>query len=151
MSIRKEIFKARLKYLGVGVYKDQMPGGSGDDKSPADFNNQILKKGAEHEMEHTYDAELAQEIAIDHLTEDPQYYEKLEKIESHTGSADFFLRTLKQVVGNKVYMRDIDALFSKLKLRPLQIDALDPLGSDLNSSISANVNRNSFKTWKGGF
>ena len=34
-------------------------------------------------MEHTDDPDLAREIAMDHLTEDPDYYTKLEKVEKH--------------------------------------------------------------------
>ena len=33
-------------------------------------------KGIEEEMEHTSDEAVAYEIALDHLSEDPQYYEK---------------------------------------------------------------------------
>jgi len=38
-------------------------------------------KGVKVEMEHTDDEELAQEIAKDHLYEDPEYYTKLATIE----------------------------------------------------------------------
>jgi hypothetical protein len=34
-------------------------------------------------MEHTTDPEIAKEIATDHLMEDPNYYDKLEKIEKN--------------------------------------------------------------------
>ena len=34
-------------------------------------------------MEHTDDAEVAKEIAMDHLKEDEKYYDKLKTIESH--------------------------------------------------------------------
>lgn len=42
-----------------------------------------LNKGIKVEMEHTDDKERAKEIAMDHLFEDPKYYDKLEKIESN--------------------------------------------------------------------
>jgi len=38
-----------------------------------------LNKGIKVEMEHTNDLDIAKEIAMDHLTEDPQYYTKLVK------------------------------------------------------------------------
>lgn len=41
-----------------------------------------LKKGIKIEMEHTDDPLIAEKIARDHITEDPIYYDKLEKIES---------------------------------------------------------------------
>ena len=42
-----------------------------------------LEKGVKVEMEHTSDTNIAREIALDHLTEDPLYYDKLETIEKH--------------------------------------------------------------------
>ena len=39
-----------------------------------------LKKGIKVEMEHTDNKKIAKEIAMDHLTEDPNYYNKLAKI-----------------------------------------------------------------------
>lgn len=38
-----------------------------------------IKKGIEVEMEHTDDPKLALKIAMDHIKEDPQYYDKLAK------------------------------------------------------------------------
>lgn len=40
-----------------------------------------IKKGIKVEMEHTTDPDVAREIAMDHLMEDPAYYDKLEKVE----------------------------------------------------------------------
>ena len=62
-------------------YKDRLPGGLADNKKPTDFPKEALVKGIETEMEHTSDTKLAREIAMDHLTEDPQYYDKLESVE----------------------------------------------------------------------
>lgn len=42
-----------------------------------------LDKGIRIEMEHTTDTEIAKEIALDHLMEDPNYYDNLEKIEKN--------------------------------------------------------------------
>lgn len=41
-----------------------------------------LKKGIDLEMEHTDDEDIAKEIAMDHLYEDPNYYDKLKKVET---------------------------------------------------------------------
>lgn len=41
-----------------------------------------LSKGMKVEMEHTNSKKIAQEIAMDHLFEDPKYYSKLKKIET---------------------------------------------------------------------
>ena len=44
-----------------------------------------LEKGIKVEMEHTKDKTKAREIAMDHLWEHPNYYDKLEKIEGKEG------------------------------------------------------------------
>lgn len=38
-----------------------------------------IEKGTKHEMEHTKDPLVAKKIAMDHLRDDPHYYEKLAK------------------------------------------------------------------------
>jgi hypothetical protein len=63
------------------AHKDKIPGGKADKKNPKDFNPQALAQGIKIEMEHTKDKKIAQEIAMDHLTEDPKYYEKLKQVE----------------------------------------------------------------------
>lgn len=62
--------------------KDQIPGGLGDNADPDDFDQEELAKGIKVESEHTDDPDKAREIAMDHLTEDPDYYKKLAEIES---------------------------------------------------------------------
>jgi len=70
---------------------DRMEGGMGDKKVASDFNPQQIKYGVEIEMEHTDDPDTAREIAIDHLTEDPEYYTKLRKMEAgKCDEADMF-------------------------------------------------------------
>ena len=43
-------------------WKDKLPGGKADKKSPSDFDPEQLKKGIEVEMEHTTDPEKAKEM-----------------------------------------------------------------------------------------
>ena len=51
-----------------------------------DVDPKELQKGIEVEMEHTDDPVKAEQIALDHLAEDPQYYTKLATIEpEHSG------------------------------------------------------------------
>jgi hypothetical protein len=45
------------------------------------YVNKQLVDGVKHEHEHTSDTAIAREIALDHLGEDPHYYEKLSKVE----------------------------------------------------------------------
>lgn len=61
--------------------KEKMKGGLGDNRPDSDFDTQQLKNGIETELEHTKDPSVAKEIAKDHLSEDPNYYKKLKKIE----------------------------------------------------------------------
>jgi len=59
--------------------EQEIEGGLADDMSPSDFNPEQLEAGIEVELEHTDSHSIAQEIAMDHLSEDPNYYKKLEK------------------------------------------------------------------------
>lgn len=60
---------------------DLLLGGKADKKKPSDFDKQQLKVGTRVEMEHTSDRAVAREIAMDHLTESPDYYRALAKME----------------------------------------------------------------------
>ena len=61
--------------------KQKIKGGRADKMEISDFNEKALKKGIKVEYEHTNDIEIAAEIAMDHLSEDKNYYDKLEKME----------------------------------------------------------------------
>ncbi len=60
--------------------KDKIPGGLADNLSSDDFDKDLLDEGIDEELEHTSDRGIATEIAMDHLTEDLQYYRKLKKM-----------------------------------------------------------------------
>jgi hypothetical protein len=64
--------------------EDRLPGGKGDQLSYLDVDPFELAMGIEVEKEHTKDAGLALEIALDHLAEDPHYYTKLKKVHSES-------------------------------------------------------------------
>tara|TARA_B100001778_G_scaffold334491_1_gene346138 strand:+ start:28251 stop:28475 length:225 start_codon:yes stop_codon:yes gene_type:complete len=70
-----------MKIIESQSYKDRMSGGLADDKKPSDFDQKQLEDGIKVEYEHTNDREVAREIAMDHLTEDKDYYKKLKKME----------------------------------------------------------------------
>jgi hypothetical protein len=55
----------------------KLPGGVGDNTPNDKIDPAQLSIGVQVEMEHTNDPEIAKEIAMDHLTEDPEYYTKL--------------------------------------------------------------------------
>ena len=69
--------------VALEIFSSQIPGGVGDNTNPEDVDPGQLAMGIEVEMEHTDDPEIAEEIALDHLTEDPEYYIKLKTIEDH--------------------------------------------------------------------
>lgn len=71
----------KLKNVLKEVFKDKLPGGKADNMKPSMFDGEQLKKGLKHELEHTNDPHIALEIAMDHLSEDPKYYDKLSAIE----------------------------------------------------------------------
>ncbi len=55
----------------------KLPGGVGDETPTSNVDPTQLSIGVQIEMEHTNNPDIAKEIAMDHLTEDPQYYTKL--------------------------------------------------------------------------
>jgi hypothetical protein len=57
----------------------KLTGGVGDATAPHDVDPTELAMGATVEMEHTVDPDIAAEIALDHLTQDGNYYSKLKK------------------------------------------------------------------------
>lgn len=61
--------------------EDKIPGGLADKKKPSDFDSEKLAEGMKVESEHTSDPKIAEEIAMDHLTEDQDYYKKLKLVE----------------------------------------------------------------------
>ena len=64
---------------------DKIPGGLAAEKgiTKKDVDAGELQKGIEVELEHTPNRDIAGEIALDHLAEDPRYYSKLQKIDPH--------------------------------------------------------------------
>lgn len=66
-----------ISRLAEGNAPNELPGGEGDKLDPRDVDPVQLAIGAAVEREHTTDPRLAVEIALDHLAEDPAYYEKL--------------------------------------------------------------------------
>lgn len=59
--------------------EDMLPGGCGDKTSTSTIDPTELSNGIKVEMEHTKNAKIAKEIAIDHLTESPHYYKILKQ------------------------------------------------------------------------
>lgn len=94
--------------------KDLLPGGKADNLPDREISPVALAEGAKHEHEHTRDGQVAKEIAKDHLSEDPQYYEKIKEIEK---------------AGNSVYGQQFQNLFN----------FREPLVYDHNKPVFQNV------------
>lgn len=91
------------------TYRDRMPGGIGDDTRPEDVDPHQLFMGVLVEFEHTHDPMTAMEIALDHLTEIPDYYDRLEEMED--GARDdgmLFENESKPLTESEVVKSNID-------------------------------------------
>ena len=67
--------------LDLDAYEDTIPGGYADGRHPREFLLEQIVLGVEVELEHTDDPYLALEIALDHLSEEENYYTYLEDME----------------------------------------------------------------------
>ena len=86
-----EGIKVKDFLLNFQLHEEKIPGGLAKGKSLQDIAKHHkeklstillqLAKGIEVEMEHTTSKKIAKEIAMDHLWEDPKYYDKLASIE----------------------------------------------------------------------
>lgn len=79
------------RYGGLQEWKDEISGGLADLCKPEDFDPRQVKMGTKVEMEHTDDPKKAMEIALDHLKENPKYYDDLKKIEPEHFNEGFSL------------------------------------------------------------
>jgi hypothetical protein len=104
--------------------KDKIPGGLADKKSPEDFDPEALKKGIEVELEHTDDRETAKEITMDHLTEDPEYYDKLAEMEGEGKK--------KPKKSHKELLKVIDSVREKVKESDVYKDLCKEYGVDID-------------------
>jgi hypothetical protein len=84
---------------------EQLVGGKGDNRPDSEFCPIQLKAGIKTEMEHTKDRAKAKEIAKDHLTENSEYYEHLEKMEEKMkdtekslGRANDLLKSIRETI-----------------------------------------------------
>lgn len=69
--------KKDIEEMDARLKKDLMPGGKGDNKPDSAFKPKQLKTGTSTEQkEHGLDSARAKEVAKDHLTEKPDYYNK---------------------------------------------------------------------------
>jgi len=102
-----------ITYEKKRLNEDKIPGGLAKGKTVEDIakhygilssNIKIqLEKGIKVEMEHTTDRQIAKEIAMDHLWEDPMYYTKLNKMEKGDLKEDESLSKIDSGLAFKIY------------------------------------------------
>lgn len=117
---------------------DLIPGGRGDNAKPSQFDKSEIAMGMKVEKEHTDSKELAKQIAVDHLTEFPDYYTRLDKMESEAkkakqaaeamadaeqGSVNISEEQKQQIIDYikqtaKLKDEDLHELFAKLNINP---------------------------------
>lgn len=102
-----------MKYSKEMKEEESLKGGKADKMNLNDIAKkhgitliQIAKafiKGFNIELEHTKDQSEANEIVMDHLYEDPKYYDKLKKVESKEGVTDLVGKVkMKKPIGKMV-------------------------------------------------
>jgi len=145
LKIDTDELESYIYGLAQVAITEKIPGGLADGKSPADFDPQAIAKGIKVELEHTDDKDMAREIAMDHLTEDPKYYEKLERMESGKRVAARYLqarsevkeiRTLDRLVKTiGTVARDALKYITDAPDDPIQIEWYDQLSKQLEEGI----------------
>lgn len=110
-----------MKTVKIKLYsEDKIPGGRADNRSINDFDSKQIEIGRKVELEHTDDDKLAVEIAMDHLSEIPDYYTRLLKLEKfYESEQDFsdiekkivaFFRTYSKPINDKIIHKLSDKL-----------------------------------------
>jgi uncharacterized membrane protein YgcG len=84
----KSIMNAVKNAVNLLEANEQLSGGMADGKEPSEFDREQLAMGLIVEMEHTDDPKIALEIAMDHLVEHSDYYERLAKMEEGISDED---------------------------------------------------------------
>jgi len=74
---RKALAKRFKGGIEKEVVEDEISGGKGDNLDPNSVDQNELAIGIEVEREHTDSTEQAEEISLDHLSENPKYYSEL--------------------------------------------------------------------------
>jgi hypothetical protein len=109
-------------------------GGDGDNKKPSDFPKDVLSHAVEHELEHTNDRKVAEEIAIDHLTEDIDYYKKLKKVEGNKEASKYTDKLPGGIGDNKkpsdFPKKDLEGMYEEEKIHTSDPDIAKELAID---------------------
>ena len=144
-SLRRQIMAQRV----AAQYRDQFPGGLADKKKPEDFDQKQLAKGIKVEREHVGDdTAKAREIAMDHLVEDPKYYDKLEAIEKHAKSRYKSKKKVKTKDGDEmtVYEYSDRQVADRNRKKAERVENLRKQMKKLQTKVRSDVNSDDEKT-----
>jgi hypothetical protein len=125
---------------------DFMKDGESGGKEPKNIPDGAIQKGTDVEMEHTSDKNIARKIALDHLAEFPDYYDRLEKMENEarqqkksaayeswfSGNTPTLPLTIEQIK-DQFNREDITAVLGRADARRVQTEdgVFVGIGSDL--------------------
>lgn len=74
--------KASIEKKAEEIKMEDLKGGKVKDRPEVAFTPESIAKGIKVELEHTKSKPIAEKIALDHLSESPFYYDKLEILEN---------------------------------------------------------------------
>jgi len=118
---------------------DILHGGDADNEPDSNFSAKALAEGKKHEHEHTDNDQIADEIAKDHLHEDPAYYKKVKMIEK-AAQPEIIKRVTKSA--NSVYMNQ--ALNHWSMKQPLRYDHNQPVFQNIGNQLAEMKRRGDF-------
>ena len=125
--------------------ESKIPGGLSQGMSLSDIANKHnisvgelmdeFKKGYKVEREHTTDTDIAKEIAMDHLFEDPKYYTKLKKIEETIQKVDNKWVVYRKTGGKK--LGEHETYEEALKqLREIELDKFKKINNKIDEAYT---------------
>lgn len=130
-----EVFKKSIKK------ESKIPGGLSQGMSLSDIAKKHkvsigeltdeFKKGYKVEREHTTDIDIAKEIAMDHLFEDPKYYTKLKKIEETIQKVDNKWVVYRKSGGEKLGTHETYEEALK-QLREIELDKFEKINNKID-------------------
>jgi len=100
--------------FGNRKWRDRLEGGKADNKNPEDFPNEDIIIGQKVQREHTSNPDIATELAMDHLSKDSDYYDKL--ITSGIADEEEAINAFNKLKGHNARMKaklDINDFMSK--------------------------------------
>ena len=142
ISLNASTLSDHMKYK-QGFKEEKLEGGVADSKSLDELAKKHkvdikvltkqFNKGVKVEMEHTDNKQMAKEIAMDHISEDPKYYDKLSKMETKDTKdnqndkemVDGIIDIIKQIKDTSNRKEVAHNMIKKLKREKVDFDHVD--------------------------